>query len=241
MAQTLFKKIWLAILAGALVLAVVRSKADDVPSDDDVDEPGEEFAVEDTPVEAPNQDSESVPGVSLGSPTYGGTGCPQGTVSTTLSPDLRTLSVLFDSYLAEAGGDVAPKEVRLRCSVKIPVQVPAGYRVQVVKIDYRGFVSAPKGSVGVVGAGYIYSSEENPKTVSPRRFKKRFKGPREKNFLLSSVVKGPHWSPCGKSFDLVAESVLRLRARAKPALITIDSMDAVQRPVHLGLRWKKCQ
>jgi hypothetical protein len=33
--------------------------------------------------------------------TYGGTGCPQGTVSTAVSPDGSSLSILFDEFRAE--------------------------------------------------------------------------------------------------------------------------------------------
>ena len=44
------------------------------------------------------------PGISLGYPGYGGTGCPQGTASATLSPDGTALSVLFDQFVVEAGG-----------------------------------------------------------------------------------------------------------------------------------------
>jgi len=36
--------------------------------------------------------------ISLGEPGYGGTGCPAGTVSVTLSPDAKSLSLLFDQY-----------------------------------------------------------------------------------------------------------------------------------------------
>ena len=45
--------------------------------------------------------------ISLGQPGYGGTGCPSGSVSATLSPDSKSLSLLFDSYLVQAGGTAA--------------------------------------------------------------------------------------------------------------------------------------
>jgi hypothetical protein len=42
--------------------------------------------------------------ISLGEPGYGGTGCPAGTVSVTLSPDAKSLSLLFDQYQVAVGG-----------------------------------------------------------------------------------------------------------------------------------------
>ena len=42
--------------------------------------------------------------ISLGQPGYGGSGCPDASVSATLSPDAKSLSLLFDAYQVEAGG-----------------------------------------------------------------------------------------------------------------------------------------
>ncbi len=47
-------------------------------------------------------------------PTYLGAGCPQGTVSTVLSPDGTSLSVLFDEFrisLPDDGGVAAPSPI----------------------------------------------------------------------------------------------------------------------------------
>ena len=40
--------------------------------------------------------------ISLGEPGYGGSGCPQGSASTILSPDGKSLSILFDEFMVEA-------------------------------------------------------------------------------------------------------------------------------------------
>ena len=42
--------------------------------------------------------------IQLGQPAYGGTGCPAGTASVSLSPDNQAISILFDQYVVEAGG-----------------------------------------------------------------------------------------------------------------------------------------
>ena len=43
--------------------------------------------------------------IELGDPRVGGSGCPSGTTSVTLSPDAQELSILFDEYISEAGGE----------------------------------------------------------------------------------------------------------------------------------------
>ncbi len=50
--------------------------------------------------------------ITLGQPGYGGTGCPAGSVSVTLSPDQTSLSLLFDGYIVEARLPLAVPAVR---------------------------------------------------------------------------------------------------------------------------------
>src|SRR5262249_52788568 len=57
----------------------------------------------------------------LGIPSYGGTGCPAGTASVTLSPDAKALSILFDTYVAEVGGTSGKTLDRKSCNVAVPV------------------------------------------------------------------------------------------------------------------------
>lgn len=192
---------------------------------------------------APNTDSEAVPGLGMELPDYGGSGCPQGSISAILSPDQRTLSVLFDAYVARAGGDTGQPRSALNCKLKIPFNVPAGYRVQVVKMDYRGFISVPLGANAVFSASVHYLEKDGRPTKTPKfRRGKIFKGPRQEEVMLTSFLRGQHWSPCGQSFVLMAES--RLAVNTNPshddALSAIDSMDAVQKPVRYSLRWQKC-
>ena len=61
--------------------------------------------------------------ISLGEPGYGGNGCPAGSVSATLSPDAKSLSMLFDSYIVEAGGETGRSFDRKSCTIAIPVSV----------------------------------------------------------------------------------------------------------------------
>jgi hypothetical protein len=76
-----------------------------------------------------NDDSELVPGLRMALPTYAGSGCPSGSASATLSPDQRTLTLLFDSYVAQAGRGSGSSRAQAGCQVRIPFHVPSGYRV----------------------------------------------------------------------------------------------------------------
>ena len=190
---------------------------------------------------APNTDSDPVPGLSMSTPTYGGTGCPQGTASTVLSPDGKTLTVIFDAYIAQANSSL-PRDQK-GCQINIPFQVPAGYQVQVVKMDYRGFTNLPQGARSTFGAGFRYLEVNGQATNNPRVLRARvLQGPRQQEFKLTSILRGARFSPCGSNFILAAESMLNVASnrRGEEAFATVDSLDAVALPVVYSLRWKRC-
>src|SRR5687767_2321492 len=81
--------------------------------------------------------------IRLGTPAIGGSGCPQGTASAVLSPDGKTLSVLFDQFQVEAGRTTGKQIDRKTCDMGIPVHVPQGFAVSVLQVDYRGFNALP--------------------------------------------------------------------------------------------------
>jgi hypothetical protein len=176
-------------------------------------------------------------------PSYSGTGCPQGTVSATLSPDQRSLSILFDQYIAQAGGNTGQSRIAIGCQLNIPFNVPAGYRVQVVKMDYRGFTSVPQGARSTFGAGFRYLEVNGVPTGAKRVLRaKVFTGPRQENFQVSSMLRDENWSPCGKNFILAAESYVNAQTNRmnEQVVTTVDSLDAAQTPVIYSLRWKRC-
>jgi hypothetical protein len=195
---------------------------------------------------APNDDSDPVPGLGMQAPTYAGTGCPDGTATATLAPDQKTLTVLFDQYIARAGGASGTARAQMNCQIQIPFQVPEGYRVQVVKLDYRGFASLPERTSSSFTAGFRYLDSQRRRTKTAHFQRRRvLRGPLQSNFELTSVLRGKqHWSPCGQSFVLAADSNLAVQAGPRStdeAFSTVDSLDAVQMPVKFALRWKRCE
>ncbi|MEQ1770406.1 MAG: DUF4360 domain-containing protein, partial [Devosia sp.] len=76
--------------------------------------------------------------IALGEPAYGGTGCPAGTASVALSDDQKSLSIIFDEYFVEAGGETNKSFDRKSCNVAIPVHVPPGLAISVLASEYRG-------------------------------------------------------------------------------------------------------
>jgi len=65
--------------------------------------------------------------------SYGGSGCPQGTVSQILSPDLQTFTLIFDQYAAQIGSGIDPLQSRSNCQLNVQLHYPSGWQYSVFK------------------------------------------------------------------------------------------------------------
>lgn len=176
-------------------------------------------------------------GLHLGQPGYGGNGCPAGTASAILSPDEQELSVLFDQYLAEAGGITGKNIDRKSCNLTIPVVVPQGYSVAVFKVDYRGYLAIPAGGRAQFDAEYFWAGTKGPKVS------RSASGPYNDiftitdNLLATTIV----WSACGDSLNLRINSSMMAQTNPKKqqVIAQVDSADISSALVY-HLQWRRC-
>ncbi len=175
--------------------------------------------------------------IALGTPAYGGNGCPAGSAAATLSPDGKSLSILFDNYIVQAGGTSGNTVDRKSCNIAIPVTVPAGYSVSVFKIDYRGFNSLPQGASSEFNVEYFFAGSQGP------RFQKAFSGPVNDDFIISNevVAQTVSWSPCGEDVNLRANTSLMAQTNSayQQTMATVDSAD-INAAVVFQLAWRTC-
>ncbi len=181
----------------------------------------------------------SAQGLRLGVPSYGGNGCPAGSASVTLSPDESELSILFDSYIAEAGETTGRPIDRKTCNITLPVTVPQGYSVAIFKVDYRGFNAVPSrdGSTNF-RAEYFWAGARGP-VVS-----RTFRGPLIEDYTMTNelIAAAVVWSACGDSINLRANTaVTAVAGRSnQQTMITVDSAD-VSAGLLYHLQWRRCR
>jgi hypothetical protein len=158
-------------------------------------------------------------GPTLGEPTFSGSGCQSGTVSSVLSPDDQTLTVLFDDYRVDAGNGTQT-DVK-ECFLLLPIQIPSGYTLTIFKVDYRGFNSLPKGAQSTFLSEYVFQGSPDPK----RKKVKSFKGPLMGDFYESSSEQAK--SLCGGENKLKIHTVLTVQSNSQQdqAFAQIDSKD----------------
>ena len=158
--------------------------------------------------------------ISLGSPVYGGTGCPQGSATTFLTDDSSAIGVAFDSYNVEAGR--RRSLARKSCSLAIPVHVPQGLSIALIHSEYLLYNSLPLGATSVFDTEFFFAGATGVKTSSP------FEGALDdytldtSDVLLSSAV----WSECGKDTILRLNTSMKVKTNASGdyALASVDTL-----------------
>ncbi|MGD9739392.1 MAG: DUF4360 domain-containing protein [Bauldia sp.] len=177
------------------------------------------------------------PGITLGTPETGGNGCPAGTVSSVLAPDARSLSIFFDAYFVEAGGTTGRSFERKSCNVGIPVNVPQGFSVSVIGIDYRGFNALPAGALSQFNVEYFFAGTRGP------TFNRTFRGALTDEYLIHNdiVAAAQVWSACGADVILRTNTSMRVQTVAnREAMATVDTQDVDAALVYL-LQWQTCR
>lgn len=176
--------------------------------------------------------------VRLGQPEYGGTGCPAGSASVALSPDAKSLSMLFDSFVVEAGGTSGRNLDRKTCNLAVPVHVPQGYSVSIFQIDYRGFNSLPYGAYSRFNVEYFFAGSQGPS------YQRRFDGDLEEQYLLRNNLSASAvtWSECGRQVILRANTGMMVRSNNanEESMSSVDSAD-VSAGLIFNMQWKRCR
>jgi hypothetical protein len=91
--------------------------------------------------------------------SYGGTGCPQGTMSSQINSDRTVMTLIFDAYIASIGPGIAVTEQRKNCQLNVDIQYPGGFQYSILSADYRGYSAIQKGVSGTLKSTYYFSGD----------------------------------------------------------------------------------
>jgi len=171
--------------------------------------------------------------------TYGGSGCPQGSVATSISDDAQTFTLIFDQFIASVGPKVPLTESRKNCQLNINLHIPSGWQYSIATADYRGFVQLDPKLVATQKSIYYFQGE-----VAQVSAGTDFTGPANKDYLVHDEIpfESTVWSPCGVIRPINANTQIRIDTTKNPngsGQMTTDSIDG--KVTHkLGFTWMKC-
>jgi hypothetical protein len=147
--------------------------------------------------------------------------------------------------MVQAGKSSGQKKDTKNCIVSLPLEVPAGFQVSIVKLDYRGFNAIPQNARTRYVTIYSFWDEFSRKQISPRiRRHYDFRGPLEEEYTISSDVSSHMmWSPCGKNlvFRIDSRASAKTNGQGEDVIGMIDTLDAsVGSNVQYHLNWQSC-
>jgi hypothetical protein len=174
--------------------------------------------------------------VRLGAPVYHGSGCAAGSVSAQLSPDSQSLSILFGSFQAQAGGSSGKASDQKICEARIPISVPAGYSFSISKMNYRGYNHIPSTATATLQLQSSFADTSLP------TYHQNFSEASDGNFSLDdSSLLASAWSACGETVKLKINAVISVQTNPQneQVLFTLDNADLTSGVVY-QLRWRAC-
>ena len=175
--------------------------------------------------------------------SYSGNGCPQGSVSTSTSPDKTVITYGFDQFQTYIGPGTKAADHSKNCQLHLNLKYPGGFQYAVVDATYHGFARMDKGVTGTFLTTY-YFSQDAGKTSTTRT---SFQGG---GALLDGQVYTKQdsvettatiWSPCGTTGILNINNRISLTSSNSSAAGELSNDDAtVAFTQQLHVAWRAC-
>ncbi|KAK4243441.1 hypothetical protein C7999DRAFT_36220 [Corynascus novoguineensis] len=103
--------------------------------------------------------------IQIVSASFSGNGCPQGTVSTSISPDKTVITFGFDAFQTYIGPGISPAERSKNCQLHLNLKYPSGFQFAVLESTYHGYAQLEEGVTGTFYSTY-YFSQDAPATTT---------------------------------------------------------------------------
>ena len=161
--------------------------------------------------------------------TYGGSGCPQGSVGQSISSDRTHLTLIFDVFVASTGPRVPVTEARKNCQINLNLRLPAGAGDVCIAPAFRGYVQAPAGVTATQRTIGSYPTDD-PTPISVLISDGSFPGPVNKDYLETGGLTVPYSGVTSQVKPANLNTSVRLDPTGQSAQMTTDSFDATIAP-----------
>lgn len=195
------------------------------------------------PLAGHTQQTEVPSGTQIRSVVAYGSGCREGSATSSISPDSRELSLLFDDFLVQSGGNSGRVSDKKNCVVEVRLGIPSGWSMTLMTADYRGFVALDPGAMAQHEVLYSFNKAFTGSSFSTTNFV----GPRTENYFVRNTLRIDqyNWSTCNQSdvtltvrLGLVTQPQTGVRSNPNGQL-TLDSVDTSTRQT-FGIGWQRC-
>lgn len=176
--------------------------------------------------------------------SFSGSGCPQGSVSTNISPDKTVITFGFDRFQTYIGPGTHRSDWTKNCQLHLTLAYPGGFQFSVLESTYHGYAQLEEGVTGTFFSTYYFSQDAYATTTTS-----------------TSITGGPLWengqvytktdqiptasyiySPCGSSGILNINNRIALTSTNSSASGTLTDDDAtVAFTQQVNIAWRPCK
>ncbi|KAL1874345.1 hypothetical protein VTK73DRAFT_477 [Phialemonium thermophilum] len=182
--------------------------------------------------------------IQIQSATFSGNGCPQGTVSTSISPDKTVITFGFDGFQTYIGPGYNPTEKTKNCQLHLNLKYPGGFQFAVVDSTYHGYAQLDPGVTGTFYSTYYFSQDASATTTTQTSITGGGIWQDGQVYTKADTVPTASYiySPCGANGILNINNRIALTSnnRSATGLLTDDDATvAFTQQIHLN--WKTCK
>ncbi|KAM7188392.1 protein of unknown function (DUF4360) domain containing protein [Naviculisporaceae sp. PSN 640] len=182
--------------------------------------------------------------IQIQSVSFSGNGCPQGSVSTSISPDKTVITFGFDRFQTYIGPGISPSEKTKNCQLHLNLKYPGGFQFSVVESTYHGYAQLDKGVTGTFYSTYYFSQDASATTTTQTSIAGG--GIWANGQVYTKADKIPTasyiYSPCGASGILNVNNRIALTSTNATASGTLTDDDAtVSFTQQVNLNWRTCK
>ena len=189
--------------------------------------------------DAPNPDQ-----IQIADVAFSGNGCPQGSVSTTISPDRTVVTFGFDEFQTYIGPGYNLGDKSKNCQLHLSLTYPGGYQFAVLDSTYHGFAQLDAGVNGTFYSSYYFSQDASATTTT----RATISGggawadgqvyTKYDQIPTASVV----YAPCGAAGILNVNNRIVLTSASKTATGQVTDDDATVALTHqVHISWRDCK
>jgi len=179
--------------------------------------------------------------IQIQSARYSGSGCKQGTVSTTISPDRTVITFGFDEFQATIGG-ANQQDQQKNCQIHLDLSYPSGYQMSVLDATYHGYARLDSGVRANFISSYYFSQDAGStamtrSTIQGPEFANGKTYTKKDSLQTSSMV----WSPCGANGILNVNNRIALTSNVSGAKGEVTNDDATFKFTQtVRMSWRRC-
>ena len=182
--------------------------------------------------------------IQIVSASFSGNGCPQGSVSTSISPDRTVITFGFDGFQTYIGPGTAVSDRTKNCALHLNLKYPGGFQFAVVDSTYHGYAQLDQGVTGTFYSTYFFSQDASATTTTQTSitgggvWAKGQVYTKADSIPTASLI----FSPCGATGILNINNRIALQSSNSKASGSITDDDAtVAFTQQINISWAKCK